>query len=365
MDQAVTLRSDLEVDLAVIGAGTAGLMLASALAAQGRRLRLIVLEPRTLTPNPRLWLFPSRPGHALEGFVASRLDRVQMLGRDRALARARLDVVHARDVQTLALDQMSAAGRNLVEDQVRIDTVQPGAKGVVLSTSRGAVTARCAVDTRPGARGAVPKGGWTQIGWFAQVKAADIPPGFALSRADAVAGAVMLDQSLALRDGTSLVEAVGLCPPGDDGAAVKTRLLERLETMGVNPRSFIVRRAVLPLTIDKAPRSLSTVVHAPAGAGGLRFGPGLAALRLAHWAQTSARRFAATGRLSAPPPPPPSQRAAAGQLLRQLEAGPEQAAAWLNQRLKTLPADAALRFLGGVPNWRDGLACRQTRWLWR
>jgi 2-polyprenyl-6-methoxyphenol hydroxylase-like FAD-dependent oxidoreductase len=62
MDQAVTLRSDLELDLAVIGAGAAGLMLASALVRQGQRLRLIVLEPRSLSPNPRLWVFPSQPG---------------------------------------------------------------------------------------------------------------------------------------------------------------------------------------------------------------------------------------------------------------------------------------------------------------
>lgn len=365
MDQAVTLRSDLELDLAVIGAGAAGLMLASALVRQGQRLRLIVLEPRSLSPNPRLWVFPSQPGHVLEPFVSARLARVQLLGRERALKRARLDIVRAGDVQAQALDQVSANGRNLVETKIRIDEVQTAGHAAVLTTSRGAISARCVVDTRPGPMGAVPEGCWTQISWSAQADAAGIPPGFALARAETQAGYVMMDQSLALKDGTSLVETVGLCPPGEDGAAVKARLIQRLEAMGLYPQSLSLRRAVLPLTVDSPPASTGAVVQAPAGAGGLRFGPGLAALRSAEWAETAARRFAQTGRLPAPPGPPPARRAAAGQLIRQLEAGPDKAAAWLNQRLASLPAGAALRFLGGVPSWRDGAARLQRRWTLR
>jgi hypothetical protein len=365
MDQAVTLRSDLELDLAVIGAGTAGLMLASALVRQGQRLRLIVLEPRSLSSNSRLWVFPSQPGHALEPFVSSRQARVQLLGRERALKRARLDIVRAGDVQAFALDQLSATGRNLVETRVRIDEIQAAGQGAVLTTSRGAIRARYVVDTRPGPMGAVPEGCWTQISWAAQVDAADIPPGFALARAETQGGCVMIDQSLALEDGTSQIETVGLCPPGEDGAAVKARLIERLEAMGADLQSLTLRRAVLPLNLDNPPASLGAVIHAPAGAGGLRFGPGLAALRSAEWAQMAARRFALTGRLPAPAAPRPARRAAAGRLIRQLEAGPDKAAAWLNQRLASLPAGAALRFLGGVPNWRDGAAPLQRRWTLR
>lgn len=363
MDPAVTLRSDLEVDLAVIGAGAAGLLLAAALAAQGQRLRLIVLEPRDLAPNPRLWVFPAAPGHALERFVETRFDQVQLLGRVRELSRLRLDVVRAHEVQSFALDQLAAAGRHLVETQVRIDGMQTDANRLHLSTSRGPVSARWVVDTRPGALGAVPGGRWTQIGWFAQLDAADIAPGFALSRAEPVLGGVALDQSLALRDGTSLVEAVGLCPPGDDGASIKARLQARLAAMGANVEALTLRRAVLPLVTTAGRPSSGALIHAPAGAGGLRFGPGLAALRLAQWSQSAARRIGVTGRMTAPPGAPRTARASGQVLVDRLHAGPHKASAWLNQKLDAEPADAALRLLGGQLNWRDALPGLARGWL--
>ena len=98
------------------------------------------------------------------------------------------------------------------------------------------------------------------------------------------------------------------------------------------------------------------VLHARAGAGGLRFGPGIEAVRLARWSEAAASRFASGGRVSAPPGPRRSARAASRKLLRQLEAGPEPAALWLNEMLARLAPDAALRFLAGAPGWRRSAA---------
>ncbi len=363
MDQSLTLRSDLEVDLAIIGAGTAGLMLASALCARGQRLRLVVLEPRQITPNPRVWSFAAEPRHALERFVSSRLERVQLLGRDRPLEKTRLDIVHAGDVQTAALDQITAAGHNPIEEGVRIDGLTDTAQGATVQTGLGPIQARCVVDTRPGQVGAVPEGQWTQISWFASVTEGALPPGFALSRAEVAAGNVVMSQSLALRDGTIQVESMGLCRPGEDGGAVKQHLIDRLTGLDLDPDALTLRRAVLPLSMQPIPANSGAILHAPAGAGGLRFGPGLAALQLAEWAVKAAEGFTQTGRLIAPPGPPRSQRVAITEVARQLEASPEQAASWLNQTLEELPADAALRFLSGVPDRWDGLMQLKRRWL--
>ncbi len=365
MDQDVSLRPDLEVDLAIIGAGAAGLLLASALASRGQRLRLIVLEPRQIAPNPRRWIFPARPGHALERFVSTRLDRARMLARDRQLTDTRLDIVNAGDVQAAALAQLQSHGKNPVEEQVRIDGLIATSHGASVQTGRGAVQARYIVDTRPGAFGNVIQGSWTQISWFAALQAADIPEGFALSRAEVEGGCVMLDQSLALRNGDSLIECIGLCPPGDDGAGVKARLAGSLRRLGIEPEAVPFRRAVLPLHFGTQSGRAGAIIHAPAGVGGLRFGPGLAALQLARWAELAAIGYTQTGRLLPPPSAPRGQRRAAAQLIRRLDSGPEKTARWLNETVEALPADAALRFLGGVPGWGDGFTSFRHRWLKR
>lgn len=349
MDRAIALRSDLEVDLAVIGAGAAGLLMARAAAAQGRCLRLIVLEPRRLSPNPRLWLFPARPGHPLDSFVSLRLDRVRIHGLDRPLGEQRLDLVRARDVQNAALDRLTSLSAGALEEGVRIDSIEPSQGAIELNTSHGAVRASAVIDTRPGPLAAVPDGGWTQVSWFTRAPSAEIPPGFSISRADIDAGTVLMEQTLALPDGSALIEMVGLCPPGEDGGAVKRRLVERLAQLGASADETQLRRAVLPVCLTTPPgQSRDGLVHAPAGSGGLRFGAGRAALRLARWASHEAGRFARTGRIAPPALNSHAERRAAEALLARLKAGPEAAAAWINTALASPNADHVLRFLAGA-----------------
>lgn len=360
MDRALALRSDLQVDLAIIGAGAAGLMMAHEIAAQSRRLRLIVLEPRRISPNPRLWVFPARPGHALDRFVSLRLDRACIDGVDRELGLDRLDLVRASDVQDAALDRLASAGVGSVEQAVRIDRIDAGADGLRLGTSAGDVHASAVIDTRPGPLAAVPQGCWTQISWFVRAPSAPIAPGFSISRAKLEAGCVVMKQALALPDGSALIEAVGLCPPGEDGARVKQALTRHLAALGVDAAPSTLHRAVLPLIADAAPsKSRDGLVHSPAGMGGLRFGTGRAALRLARWAREEARRFARTGRLDAPPLSSKAERRAADSLIAKLEAEPETAADWINTALAQSDADGALRFLAASPPRQTAL------WPWR
>lgn len=360
MDCALTVSSDLEVDLAIIGAGAAGLLMANEAAAQGRRLRLVVLEPRRIKPNPRLWMFPARPGHALERFVSQRLERVRVDGVDRPLRDDRLDLVRAADVQRAALDQLASAGVGAVEEGVRIDRVETHARGLSLTTSRGLIRALAIIDTRPGPLSEVPAGCWTQINWFAQAPFADIAPGLSISRAAVDGGRVFMEQTFALSDGSALIEISGLCPPDDDGAQVKARLVDRLAKLGLPAESAELRRAVLPLGMDVPKRpGGDRAIYAPAGSGGLRFGAGRAALRLARWARHEARQFARTGRLASPVIASPTERKTGRMLVAKLETGPDAAASWINEALAQREADDVLRFLAAAPPRTAGL------WPWR
>ncbi len=360
MDRALALRSDLHVDLAIIGAGAAGLFMASEALAQARRLRVIVLEPRRIGPNPRQWVFPARPGHALERFVSQRLDRVCVNGLEQTLRADRLDLVQAVDVQSAALDRLTSDSAGALEEGVRIDQIETRDKGFRLNTSLGPIHAAALTDTRPGPLAAVPDGCWTQVSWFARVRSVDITPGFSISRARVEGGGVVMDQSLVLPDGAALIESTGLCRPGDDGAAVRARLLDRVDALGAQADPVALKRAVFPLApTPPAPAGPNGVVHAPAGAGGLRFGAGRAALRLARWARSEASRFARTGRLARPPVTSRTERKAARMLTAKLEEGPDAAARWINSALAQPDPDGVLRFLAAAPPRAAGLFSRR------
>ena len=347
----------LEADIIIAGAGAAGLSLAGALAHPARRLRVLVLEPRALSDNPRRWVFPAEPGHALTRHVSASFDAVTFAGAERPLSKVRLFHVPAQAVQAEALERLAGAPDTRLEQQVRIDALVNEGRSVRLETSLGTARARLFVDTRPAGGGAVAGRAWTQIAWIALAQGdPTLAPGFTLSAAFSDHGGVGFDQTLVLPGGEILVEAVRLARPGDQGEGLTDRLAARLVELGADPASALRRRLVVPLDPGETDTARGAVLFARAGAGGLRFGPGVEAVRLARWAEAAAARFASGGRIVAPPGPRAPARAAARKVLRQLEAGPEPAAHWLNAMLARLAPDAALRFLAGAPGWRDSPA---------
>ncbi|MGX6648808.1 lycopene cyclase family protein [Maricaulaceae bacterium MS644] len=343
----------LEADIIIAGAGAAGLSLAGALAHPALRSRVLVLEPRTIVTNGRHWVFPAEPGHALSGHVTASFDAVSLGGRAAApLSRVRLFHVPAEAVQAAALERMAGSPALRLEEKVRIDGVVNEGRSVRVETSLGAARARLFVDTRPVHGGVVSARAWTQIAWSAAVRDVDAAPGFTLSAAFCDHGGVGFDQTLVLPDGEVLIEVVRLARPGDQGDGVEARLDARLRALGVNHTAVFKRRLVAPLDPGEADTLRGAVLQARAGAGGLRFGPGVEALRLTRWAEAAATRFYSGGRMTAPPGPRRFARAVTRKLLRQLESGPEPAALWLNAMLARLSPDAGLRFLAGAPRWR-------------
>jgi hypothetical protein len=273
----------------------------------------------------------------------------------------RLFHVPAQRVQDAAMERLASTPDARLEERVRIDGVVNEGRSVRLETSLGVARARLLVDTRPARGGGVPAHAWTQIAWTALAADVDAAPGFTLSAAFCESGGVGFDQTLVLPGGEALVEAVRLSRPGDQGDGLEARLNARLQALGVDPAAVARRRFVAPIAPGEPNTLRGAVLQARAGAGGLRFGPGVEAVRLARWADAAATRFSSGGRMTAPPGPGRSAHAAARKLLRQLDAGPEPAAQWLNALLARLSPDAGLRFLAGSPGWRRSAALRAPR----
>ena len=353
----------IDADIVIAGAGAAGLMLAGALVGPGRRVSVLVLEPRQIIPNPRRWVFAAAPGHALSRHVAQAFDTVTLAGRTRRLDRLRVQHVPAASVQHERLERLAAAPEAQVEQGVRIDSVNADTRGALIETSLGMVRSRVFVDTRPIPGGGVAGRSWTLIAWIALTPpgCVDAPPGFSLSAGFPESGGVGLDQHLVLPDGSALLEAVRLAAPGDEGAGLEARLEDRLAALAGCGVVAQRRRFVAPL-LPGAPNLLrGPVLFARAGIGGICFGPGMEALRLAGWAEAAARRFAETGRMPPPPGPSSAARLVAARLASRLRAGPDAGADWLNDQINRLDPDAALRVLAGTPGWREGLGLAPAR----
>lgn len=340
-------------DIAIIGAGVAGLALARALAQTGLRSSVIVLEPRRIAPNPRRWVFPARPGHALSRFETARLgafSAVRPSGavEQRPLRRSVLAHVPAADVQSASLDAIANQPGWVLEDRVRIDA--HGRDGR-LDTSLGVLRASRIIDTRPVAGGAVAASAWTQIVHAAWLDGAGSGrTGLSFTAAERREDGVELYQILDLPEGRWL-ELVRFAPPGDAGATAAERLRHTVDRFGGFVGATRPVRAVLPLSPAKPPAS-RTLVPAAAGGEGLRFGPGTAALALTEWAETQAMRIV-QGQSLIPPRSRPAARTAARWLDARFRRDPGLAADQLNRLLHAADPDGVLRLLAGAPRWRD------------
>ena len=342
-------------DLVILGAGLSGLALGAAMAQTGRRMRTLVLEPRDIRPNPRQWVFPTPPAHVLRRFEAGRLSEFEVESLNGAVLHRPLDQlvlarVPAQDVQDASLDRMASEPRIKLETGVRIDQIRRARSRVDLDTSLGGVRTSWLVDTRPLEDVGLPAGRGVQL---SQLVSAPLEDGriervrIKLASADAP----LIDQWILSRDHAVQEQArFTLAPPGAPLDALQT---ERLQDWGVRADALRQAQGVWPLAYRPLRRGGGRVILAPADAYGLRFAPGMAALRLHRWAQTQARRLTYGIGLYAPPPPPRSARLSTLRIEAMIARSPRLAAQGLHALLYEAPADGVMRTLSGAASWSD------------
>lgn len=352
-------------DLVIIGAGLSGLALGAAMAQAGRRMRTLVLEPRQIRPNPRQWVFPTRPAHVLRPFEVSRLGAFEVESLNGAVLQRSLDQlvlarVPAQSVQDAALDRIASQPRMALETDVRIDRIKRSRARVIVDTSLGSVRASWLVDTRPPEDVGMPAGRGVQM---SHLVSAPLEDGRIerLRLKLASASAPVIDQWILSRDHAVQEQArFTLAPPEGLAEPLNT---DRLLDWGVPEETLRHANGVWPLAYRAHKRGGGRVILAPADAYGLRFAPGMAALRLHRWAHTQARRLAYGLSLYAPPPPPSSARLSAARIEAMIARSPRQAAQGLHALLYDAPADGVMRTLSGAASWSDVMrAWRSGSW---
>ncbi|WP_440958103.1 lycopene cyclase family protein [Oceanicaulis sp. LC35] len=342
-------------DLVIIGAGLSGLALGAAMAQASRRMRTLIVEPRQIAPNLRQWVFPTVPTHVLRRFEAGRLSGFEVESLNGAVLHRPLDQlvlarVPAQSVQDAALDRIASEPRMALETGVRIDQIHRSRARVVLDTSLGSVRASWLVDTRPLEDVGMPAGRGVQLSHLVSTRLED----GSIERVRiklASADAPLLEQWILSRDHAVQEQAsFTLAPPRVPEALLQT---DRLSDWGVPTDALRHAHGVWPLAYRPVKRGGGRVILAPADAYGLRFAPGMAALRLHRWAQTQARRLSYGLSLYAPPPPPHPARLSAARIEAMIARSRRQAAEGLHTLLYDAPADGVMRTLSGAASWSD------------
>ena len=342
-----------DFDLAVIGAGCAGLSLTARLAEQAPGLRVALIDPRTRFEDDRTWCFWSDGTAPLDRLACTRWP-VWRFSDDRGAAAAHsasgLDYVMVRGTDFYA-DALARLTSGAIEFRLgqragRLD--EKGREVRISLEGRAPITARHVVDTRPD-RNAPALMHQIFLGHEIEADHDAFDPACAglMENLAGAERAVSFVYTLPLTTRRALVEwtvfARAPCAP----EALRPALDAHLAGRGLSSARILrTERGVLPMGAFKAQRSASgRIVKAGAGGGAVRAATGYAFQRIQRWAQVCADQLAA-GAAPTGHPPEPAVRAAMDRVfLKALHQNPDKGARFFMALARRVPPAALVRFM--------------------
>lgn len=340
------------VDTVIIGAGCAGLALASRLAEQGFARSVLVLDARRDYRDDRTWSFWSPPEHRLSSIVTQAWPTWRFSSGSSEAARGGATADHsvpglsyqtirAIDYYRDAQDRIAASPCVTLRLGVTVGDIEPAPPSApklpgdlrpraLVRTSAGTVAARHVVDTRAES---------TRATLFQCFVGVEVVHGGALHAAPSVvepstAGLMTRMRSdeagfvftyvLPLTATTSLIELTRFSVEPLDLEPIARELDDELVALGLGG-SVVVRdeSGILPMGADPAAESaIPGVVRAGNGGGALRAATGYAFTRIQHWADAAAASMLAGGPPLPHPPEPWVQRQMDRIFLQTLRAHP-------------------------------------------
>jgi lycopene beta-cyclase len=305
----------LDADIAIVGAGAAGLSLAWHLVERGIEQRIVLLEPRRSYARDRTFCFWSGQRHPFEGLASHRWPRWRVRASGPWIVRGARGVTYehlpADAFYAHALDRLESASRVELRLGVKAQELHEDGGGVDIETDCGRVRAGIVFDSRPARRH--ERGEITLLqhfeGWHVRVDRDVFDPDTATLMDFAVPRDYGIHFFYVLPYGAreALVEATwfGSRVLGDDTyRAALERYLK--ETLGLGEWDVIHReRGVIPMSTAAPPIRMGRRTYRIGLAGGM-------AKPSTGYAFRSIQRFSAemAARLARNPrPEPPSPRA--------------------------------------------------------
>ncbi|GAA0494502.1 lycopene cyclase family protein [Streptomyces olivaceiscleroticus] len=368
----------LDADVAVVGAGAAGLSLAHRLSAPGsggRRptVALIDAPPGPLRPPRRTWCFWEPGDGAYEAAVTASWQRLSVHDHrggttSGCIAPLRYKMIRSEDFEALvARDLAERPGVRRIEAAVEEVRDVPGGaevRGTTAEGSRVSVTARWVFDSRP--LGRLPAARTTLLqhfrGWFVRTERPVFDPQVVRLmdfRTPQPPHGLSFGYVLPTGPHTALVEYTEFSSAPLTTEAYEAALRHYTEDVlrlgGLSVTG--TETGVIPMTDAPFARRTGPAVFRIGAAGGATrpaTGYTFAAVQRQTWAIAAACR---AGRHPVPPPPHRARsRAMDSVLLRALDTGRVDGADFFARLFRRVPAERLLRFLDGRTRLHEDLA---------
>ncbi|MFF1297476.1 MULTISPECIES: lycopene cyclase family protein [unclassified Streptomyces] len=367
-----------KAEVAIVGAGAAGLSLAHRLArpAPGaRRVNVVVLDapPGPLRPPERTWCFWEDGPGPYDAAVTATWRRLRVhspAGRpmEDGIAPLTYKMIRSADFECL-VEREVACHRDISWLKAAVETVDADAEGAEIRArdDRGrplVVRARWVFDSRP--LGSVPAARTTLLqhfhGWFVRTERPVFDPGtveFMDFRVPQPARGLAFGYVLPTSPREALVEYTGFSRAVLSRQAYEAELRSYTEdVLRLGPFEVVsTETGVIPMTDARfARRSAPSVFRIGAAGGATR--PATGYTFSAAQRQTRAIADALYAGRCPEPPPAHSARSLAmdAVLLRALDSGRVDGAAFFSRLFAHVPAERLLRFLDGRTRWGEDLA---------
>ena len=344
---------DNDVDLVILGAGCAGLSLASRLADAGSPLRVVALEARSEYVDDRSWCFWRPEHHDLSHLVSKSWSSWTFADADgrsstRSVSGLHYHYVRGSDFYADALRRVAASTSISIRAGVQVTAVERVPNGVRIDTDSGAVIARWVVDTRPQVLPAM------LYQCFAGVEIeVDAPLPFDVDEAGLMTGmrsgadGLGFTYILPLSRTRAVIEWTRFSAVPLPHAEMVARLDTVLADLGLgSARVLRHERGVLPMgRPDVVSEPVPGVVRAGMGGGALRPTSGYAFLRIQAWAERCAQQLQ-EGRAPIGHPAEPWDRREMDRIfLQAVRAHPEKTADYFLALASRVPPERLVRFL--------------------
>ena len=346
----------IRADLVIIGAGCAGLALASRLAEAGDAApRTVLVDQRDSYSNDRTWCFWAPKGSPLGRLARAQWPAWRIGRRDGPSVPHRLDkypyhCVAASDYYADRRRLIEAHPAMSLELSTPVESVEEDDFGCLIETPRGTIRARQVVDTRPDFD-AVPLL-WQQ---FHGMEVRTSRPCFDPSAVELMTGMHCDDAGfvftylLPFAEDHALIELTRFVPDRLPAQRLESDC-RRVLAERTGDSSFSQLRqeqGCLPMGYWSAGRTDdSAIVRAGTGGGALRSASGYAFLRIQAWADHCARHFLETGRAVPHPTEPAWRRAMDARFLALIRQRPEWGPKLFEAMAQRLNTRDFIRFLG-------------------